>query len=353
MPYKRDGKWRGMVMVQGQRQTATFDTRREARTWEEGQRKELRRGSTTPTISLLEAYTEYLEEVQARHVKATFLEKQYLGRRMMAAWGTETGVAAVNPEMVQKLLMTRLKDASANAANKDRKNLQAFFRWLELKGIYHNPVLHIRKYPHQRAAQRIPNHGEVLRLLAVAQGQDKVMLIAYLNTAARKSEILRWQWNEDINFEKRMVRLGTRKTRDGEMKHEWLPMNDLLHDELWGHYQKRLRDVPWVFPNPDRRSLRHGERYTFRGKWMKALCKRAGINPPFGLHAIRRYVASVLADTHKKGAKSIQRVLRHQALTTTERYIGNVNQDLVETMALLANKIEKERETCLNQDDCN
>ena len=335
MPYRRDGKWRGMVMVQGQRQTATFNCRREARAWEEARRKELRRGGGIPTISLLEAYTEYLEEVQARHVKATFLEKRYLGRRMMEAWGTETDVMAISPDMVQKLMMARFKERSANAANKDRKDLQAFFRWLELKGIYHNPVLRIRKYPHQRAAQRIPTHGEVLRLMAAATGQDRVMLIAYLNTAARKSEILRWQWMEDINFEKRMVRLGTRKTRDGDMKHEWLPMNDLLYGELWGHYQKRLNS-PWVFPNPDPKNPRYGERYTHRLKWMRALCRRAGITPPFGLHAIRRYVASVLADTHKKSAKSIQRVLRHSAVTTTEKYIGNVNQDLVETMALLA-----------------
>ena len=72
-----------------------------------------------------------------------------------------------------------------------------------------------------------------------------------------------------------------------------------------------------------------------------ALCKRAGVKS-FGFHALRRYVASVLADTHKVSAKTIQRVLRHKKLETTERYIHNINRDLEATMNLL---VEKKRPT--------
>ena len=68
---------------------------------------------------------------------------------------------------------------------------------------------------------------------------------------------------------------------------------------------------------------------------MKGLCKRAGIKP-FGFHALRRYVASVLADTHKVSAKRIQRILRHKSLSTTERYIQNINDDLEDTLELLS-----------------
>ena len=72
---------------------------------------------------------------------------------------------------------------------------------------------------------------------------------------------------------------------------------------------------------------------------MSGLCKRAGVRP-FGFHAMRRYVASVLADTHKVSAKRIQRILRHKNLNTTERYIQNLNDDLKSTFDLLSqNKI--------------
>jgi integrase len=70
---------------------------------------------------------------------------------------------------------------------------------------------------------------------------------------------------------------------------------------------------------------------------METLCKRAGVKV-FGFHALRRYVASVLADTHKVSAKTIQRILRHKNVTTTERYIQNINRDLAATMNLLAKK---------------
>jgi hypothetical protein len=56
----------------------------------------------------------------------------------------------------------------------------------------------------------------------------------------------------------------------------------------------------------------------------------------FGLNALRRYAASVLADTNKVSAKTIQRILRHKNLSTAERYIQNLNKDLRETMNLLS-----------------
>jgi len=56
---------------------------------------------------------------------------------------------------------------------------------------------------------------------------------------------------------------------------------------------------------------------------------------PFGFHALRHYVASMLADTHKVSAKTIQRILRHKSLQTTERYIKNINRDLSDVMDLL------------------
>jgi integrase len=43
----------------------------------------------------------------------------------------------------------------------------------------------------------------------------------------------------------------------------------------------------------------------------------------------------MLADTHKVSAKTIQRILRHKSLQTTERYIQNLNHDLSGVMNLL------------------
>lgn len=63
-------------------------------------------------------------------------------------------------------------------------------------------------------------------MLAVATREETIFLNAYLQTGARKTEIFRWTWTDDINFEQRQVRLTTRKTRDGSEESEWIPMSD-------------------------------------------------------------------------------------------------------------------------------
>ncbi len=46
-------------------------------------------------------------------------------------------------------------------------------------------------------------------------------------------------------------------------------------------------------------------------------------------------MASVLADTHKVSAPTIQRILRHKKLATTERYIQKISSDVRATLELL------------------
>jgi len=67
---------------------------------------------------------------------------------------------------------------------------------------------------------------------------------------------------------------------------------------------------------------------------MERLCIRAGVKP-FGFHALRRHVASMLADRHQISSKTVLRILRRKSLQTTERYLYNVNRDLRGGLGLL------------------
>ena len=96
-----------------------------------------------------------------------------------------------------------------------------------------NPVGKLRRLPHDRAQQYTPPTRDILLVLAAATREERVFLECFVSPAARKSEIFRLTWLDDINFERRQIRLGTRKTRDGSMEYEWLPMNDSLYDALW------------------------------------------------------------------------------------------------------------------------
>lgn len=84
-----------------------------------------------------------------------------------------------------------------------------------------------------------------------------------------------------------------------------------MRDALREH--KRTTRSVFVFCRAD------GQPYTQRIHLMGRLCARAGVGP-FGFHGIRHLSASML-DAAGKPLALIQNILRHQAMTTTNRYI--------------------------------
>ncbi len=250
-------------------------------------------------------------------------------------WGSEVVVSEITPEQAQHYLDSQAIKRSANASNKDRKNLLAMWRkGIKLFGIKDNPFASTEHRSHDRQPQCTPPNKDVLKVLMVATRKERVFLDAYLQTGARRSEIFRWTWVDDINFERREYSLGTRKTSDGSLQHEWFPMSDDLYESLkWWWENRTIKDSPYVFTD-DQKGPHYGKPYTSRRKFMSGLCKRAEVKA-FGFHALRRFVASLLADSGKS-TNAIRRVLRHKNVSTTELYIQNVNNDLKETMRALS-----------------
>ena len=90
-----------------------------------------------------------------------------------------------------------------------------------------------------------------------------------------------------------------------------------------------------VFVHDDPLHPNYGKPYTQRRRILRSLCKRAGVRY-FSYHALRRFVALVLADRHKVSSKQIQRFLRHKNLRTTEVHIHSLTDDLRQTADLLS-----------------
>ena len=111
------------------------------------------------------------------------------------------------------------------------------------------------------------------------------------------------------------------------MKYRWIHMNDMLFEALQDQWRTRLPHSDYVFQNRNPNHPRYGDRYTARRKFMKGLCKRAGVRN-FGFHSLRRFFASLLADKYKESIPVIQRLLGHASPNTTERYIYNISQDM-------------------------
>lgn len=332
-------QWRAQVKWNGQRHRADFTTKRAAADWESEKRKELRKESenTTPTgMDLATLCNKYLDNARLHWTVKTYKNKHRVCRRLLKYLGN-ISVAATSAERINEYLTVQANCRSVAGYNEDYKHLRAMWAWgMEVLELPVNPVAKLSPIPRKKAPQYTPPTKDILRVIAAAKRDELVFLNCYLQTGARRAEVFAWTWIEDINFEKREVRLTTRKTKDGSSDSQWLPMSDALYEDLWWWWKNRpIKDAPHVFVSTSNRH--YGKPFTTRNRFMKGLCKRAGVKP-FGFHALRRYVASVLADTHKVSAKTIQRILRHKSLRTTEIYIQNINKDLGETMNLLSGK---------------
>ena len=321
MPYKEGNYWRGVVTIRRKRVAQkTFKLKREAIQWEKAERKRLLNPTTDmDLLTLCNKYLDYASKFQPK----VFDEKKAVCKRLVKAWGKDFPVSLITGEMAEKYLRTQKDLRSANASNKDRKNLKAMWNKARVYGVQYNPFDETEKFAHDIEPPYTPPVEDVLRLLAVATRPERIFLDCYLQTGARRSEIFRMLWT-DVDFNRRSIRLGTRKTKDGSMKYRTIEMSDSLYDTLWWQWENRkFRRSPYVFidnqPGPH-----YGKPYKERRRFMAGLCKRANVKK-FGFHALRRFVASVL-DSKNVPLKQIQLVLGHSRPTTTDRYLGDIHQ---------------------------
>ena len=323
-------------MVDRIRTTRLFDTKAEAKKYEVQERK--RRENSAKALQDTDLRTlsyKYLDYIQPRMGRKTYEEKQSLCRRLGKTWGN-IPLLSISPEMVADYLLDQAKTRSPNASNKDRKNLLAMWNWgRKFLAVNYNPLASIDQLPHARAVQYTPSEDDIAKLIQVATRIEKVFLDCYLQTGARRSEIFRLTWN-DINFEAQTVTLWCRKNRRGQWEAQTIDMNDELSSGLqWWRKapENKYKDEPHVWidhhPGPNQ-----GKPFKVRRKFMADLCEKAKVKP-FGFHALRRFVASYLADSGKVSIKRIQELLRHKNLATTERYIKRIGTGDRETVGIL------------------
>ncbi len=342
--WKTKWGWRAEFMLNGERNRAKgfFKYKDEARQWVKDEKKRLtenqkRYSSQDKDLALWTLAQKYLADCKINYDRKTFDEKKYCLERFYK-FSDDISVIDIDPPMVLEFINDRAKTQSNNAANKDRKNLKAFYSWVqEMYGIMYDPTAPIKKKPHEKQPRRLIAIQDILKVLLVAQGHDRVLIGAYWHTGARKGEVLRWTWADDINFEERWVRLGTRKNRSGEMVYEKLWINDDLYKLLQWQWKNRHPTSPYVFCHMNPKSKFYGQRYVARWKLLKKLCKDAKVES-FGYNDIRHTVAKYLNDLQKVGLKKVQQVLRHRRQTTTEIYVEGNYSDTKDVIRLLEEK---------------
>jgi len=271
--------------------------------------------------------------VKERFSDETYNEKRRVFKNFFKAIDPKTPVSKLTPAMVMAYVVQQSKERGGNCANKDRKNLVAGWNW----GMTYftptlprpNPCL-VGKMPEVRYPRYVPSEQDFWKVYNVAEGQDKVMLAAFIYLGARRGEVFRMKWS-DMDFPNSRVRLWTRKRKGGTLEPDWLPMTKELRKMLLGWWENRpVKESPFVFVclNEGKFCKPHfGKPFTSRQHFLEKLCEKVEVKP-FGFHGIRHLTASTLYKLGY-GVSVIQIVLRHQSPNTTEGYLRRIGLESV------------------------
>lgn len=277
---------------------------------------------------MFEWATLYLDYSQKKHSTKTYQEKRLAFKLLLNYPDIDPYSPAANLDsyLILDHLQKQVSSRSGNAANKDRKNLRAGWAWgikfLHLPST--NPFDPVDRFAESRKIRPVPSFSDFRAVLKMAtSSQDRVMLLAYLFTAARREELFRLIWS-DVSFPDNSICLSSRKNQSGQWHRDWLSLDSRLMDPLQEHYRV-TGCQEYVFVNMHGSSdSSYWQPYTQRRFWLPNLCAAAGVKE-FGFHGIRHLCASMLA-AENVPLVDIQRHLRHRNLTTTQRYIHSLSQ---------------------------
>jgi integrase len=237
-------RWRGNVQFDGMKRQKLFATKSEAVAWEAEARKELQRPlcaeeteTRTASWSLFRLATEYLDWCQGRQDKSTYEEKVHCFRLLFQDVSPDLHVEKLTRKDASAYMAKRAKACSGNAANKDRKDFIAAWNWATEKRLEQGfpavlcPFKGVAKMPETAHPRTVPSLEAFLAALKSTNGQDRVMLETFWQLAARRKEVFGLKWAE-IDLHNKAVSIPTRKTKNGDLRYDRVPLSTELADML-------------------------------------------------------------------------------------------------------------------------
>ena len=310
---------------------------KKASAWEEGTRQQMigEQIEASGAYVSIGAFTDFhLDDVGTHFAPKTYDEKKSALTRFFAFSGLkpEDSVDKMVP-YARPFLIEHAEEYGGGSANKVRKNLSRAWnfgaekleeKWPNLR----NPFLAVDPFPVDQERRYVPPAADFWKIVKFASRQDKLLLLLYYVTAARRSELFKATW-ADVDYENSRLCLG-RSKRVGGLRYDWMPTPESLCRELksWRAEQARILGYqqPFVFVCVDKTPLsevQYGKPYKVRQHFMRNICELAEVKP-FGYHGIRHLVAQTLYRMGKS-LGFIQRYLRHRHATTTVGYLRSLD----------------------------
>ena len=220
-----------------------FLTRRQAEDAEAAARLRVQRSRTPTAFST--AVTMRLDYVQA-YCRPSHYQANVAYLRRFAEW-RDLDLSEITSEMIRRRLVELSKTMSPANANKHLIALRSVFEQAVNDGhLGRNPCRGLKKLPVARAVKYVPPTADIEAVLALASPLDRAYLTVIWQLAARVREVNNLTW-EDVDFNRRLVRLWTRKKRGGHKTPRLVEMNQRAFDALklaqWRHFSRSGDDL--------------------------------------------------------------------------------------------------------------
>lgn len=292
----------------------------------------------------LRQFVEYLvqeHKVEVSEAKErAAMDQAAAAKGAISGTGTLTEVICASKAEVVRGFLTHLGTQQYSAATMARKiaTLRSFYKWADRRGLCAgNPMTVIRT---PRQAKRLPKAitiDQIEKLLAapgdaeVLGRRDRAMLETLYSTGIRVSELVGLA-HEDLDLAGEALRV-----RGKGKKERIVPLGSHAIASI-NRYLEMMRTDPKFGPvvNGGQSRLplfinKHGGRLSSRSvrRKLDKYLKQVGLDPSISPHTLRHSFATHLLD-NGADLRSVQELLGHQSLSTTQVYTHLTTQRMQE-----------------------
>ena len=263
---------------------------------------------------------DYLEWVRLHQSEKTYKDKRRMLYGKILSYFGNIHFDFINKQIIEAYKAKRMNESKPRKIhrqiNLELLCLSAMWGWAYEFGKCVEDPIKMQKLPYRRPLPETLSKDEILRLLDESMPYHKAMLLVLYHAGLRKKEMTSLKV-QDINMDQRYIRV-----RGKGDKMRIVPMTDMLHEALVpmfdpymrAHLKKIGHNDKLVFP-----SLRTGQIIKDIRRAIWGAMRRAGIIRRITPHMLRHSFATHLLEADKD-LRTIQELLGHQEITTTQIY---------------------------------
>ncbi len=234
--------------------------------------------------------------------------------------GGEIETSAITADHIRTYLADLMKTAKRSTVQRRLSAIKAFFRYRETTTARASPARTLRSPKAERRLPHVLEQDEIRRLIELdeepetpAALRDRAIMETLYSSGLRVSELVGLNW-QDIDEELGMVMVRSGKGN----KDRLVPIGEPALDALGGW--RRAMPVAWEAAGPAITNLRGG-RLTTRSveTIVRRRLMRANVNGAITPHGLRHCFATHML-SNGADLRSIQEMLGHASLATTQRY---------------------------------